>query len=533
MDWHTLGNGGLAAMGIAAIGLPVQVVIGLALGMRRRVPVSLSILVPVAVLVLGTVATLRAYAEIGRSLVDPSDPGYAPWYAVVDRGMAASPTAASALVATFLVFPVALGAAVGALREERRGTLGPVIVATVGTLAGVVLLALGALWGQPWLAGPGLGLSILAVCTGGSLAAVRSASLSAPGAGVACMATAALSLSAYTAATLDLAVPDLVPDLYSPWSAVLRLPDHEELTRRVWLLTLVCTVAPAASTLPGLGALRVRATGLGTGLDVAATGALILGTAVALGWALVTRGAVGRLAGAHAAWVLASAPGVDVPRLEVLPPRVLVPGETLSRWIELRDGGGVAKFDAVGSLDEVGATLRRGDGLVLPPAMLAEDLYLLLADSRAGAVSVVGCGEVSAAHRATLTREPLYAVGRCGAFPLRLRVSQAMPNPRELIVLKDRLVQDGYDVIDLAELSNVAGRDVILRLQVDATVADLVATLATVQSASAVYLGWGVTLEGDDLAVGVEPGLRVAEASVLGAAAVEAPVEPPGAVASP
>ncbi len=254
---------------------------------------------------------------------------------------------------------------------------------------------------------------------------------------------------------------------------------------------------------------------------MAATGAVLLGALVAVGWAFVTRGAVGRLAGAHAAWVLAAAPGIDVPRVEVLPPRVLVPGDPLSRWIELRDGGGVGRFDAVGSLDEVGASLRRGDGVVLPPTALAEDLYLLLADARSGAISLVGCGEVSAAHRAALTVEPLYTVGRCGAFPLRLRVSEAMPEPRELIVLRDRSVQDGYDVIDIAELRDVSGRDVVLRLQVDATVADLVATLQVVEGARAVYLGWGVTLEGDDLAVGVEPGLRVAERSPGGDDTVE------------
>jgi hypothetical protein len=223
--------------------------------------------------------------------------------------------------------------------------------------------------------------------------------------------------------------------------------------------------------------------------------------------------------------VLAEAPRFDVPRVDVLPPRVLAVGDKGSRWIELRDGGGVSRLDAVGSFDQIGHALRRGDGLLLPPETTAEDLYLLLAEAPAGQVALVGCEAVSPEHRAAITRDPLLAVGRCGSFPFKLYVSSPMPDPRELILLKDRMVQDAFDVIPIAELKDVAGRDIVLRMQVDATVADLVVMLGALRSAAGVWIGWGVTLDGDDIAVGVEPGLRVVEKTQ------DAPADP--AVGSP
>ena len=41
------------------------------------------------------------------------------------------------------------------------------------------------------------------------------------------------------------------------------------------------------------------------------------------------------------------------------------------------------------------------------------------------------------------------------------------------------------------------------------TMADFAAVLRAVRSAGRVYLGWGVDLDGDDLPIGVNPGLRV------------------------
>ena len=141
----------------------------------------------------------------------------------------------------------------------------------------------------------------------------------------------------------------------------------------------------------------------------------------------------------------------------------------------------------------------------------------------------MGCAPVSPAAAAQIKLEPLLALGRCGSFPLKLRVASAMPNPRELILVPGKFVQDGLDVIKLTELQGIAGRDVILRIQTDSTLADILAALEVLSPAATVYLGWGVTTEGDDLAIGVEPGLRVVE----GVPAAEAglPVASPEAVA--
>ena len=107
--------------------------------------------------------------------------------------------------------------------------------------------------------------------------------------------------------------------------------------------------------------------------------------------------------------------------------------------------------------------------------------------------------------------DPLMALGRCAAFPLGLRVTTRLPDPRVLIVLKDRFVDDGGDVYPFAEVKGIEGKDVILRAQTDATIADLVAALPILASASRVYLGFGITPEGDDLPIGVDPGLRISK----------------------
>jgi len=243
---------------------------------------------------------------------------------------------------------------------------------------------------------------------------------------------------------------------------------------------------------------------------------------------------LGRLGGAHAAWVLAASPGYDVPRLDVLPPRVLVVGEVQSTWLELADGGGVRRRIDTRALDEVGRELGKGDGIVLPRTATLEDLYLLLADAPAGNILLVGCAPVPEGAAVLFRSDPLLTVGRCGGFPIKLRVVGGLPDPREIILVPGPYVQDGHDVIDLAELQDIDGRDVILRAQVDSTVPDLLAILGRLQGAASVYLGWGVTIEGDALAIGVEPGLRVVERvpppSTEGPASVVVPASDPASV---
>jgi hypothetical protein len=511
MDWSALGDLGTAAFGIAVVGLPVQLALAGAVAMGRRVPVSAALFVPVAVLVLGLAGVIAHYDAIARSLVDPADPAWAPLYALYDRGAAAFPGKVAADWALVLLLPPALGAGIAGVRHETRGTVGPLLAMAGALLASVGLLGAGVMAGR--LGAVMLGSLVVpafGVCAAGALAAIRPRDLALAGIGGAVMVVGGAALFVGVAARGELVVADLMPDLNAPWDAPRQLAGAWLANRPVLVAHLALPWFAAACLLPGLGFLRTRRMAGYAALDIALTVAMVASVALAVGWAAMRQGTVGRLAGAHAAWVLSDAPPYDVPRIDVLPPRVLVLGER-TRWVELREGGGVSRLETVGSLDEVGHALRRGDGLVLPPTMIAEDLYLLLVEAPAGAISLVGCEPVSVEHRQVISREALFAVGRCGSFPIKLRVSGPMPDPRELIVLKDRMVQDGLDVIGLDELRETAGRDVVLRLQVDATIADLVVALGAVRQATGVWLGWGVTLEGDDLAVGVEPGLRVVE----------------------
>lgn len=511
MDWSALGTWGLAALGIAALGLPVQTALGVALGLGRRVPVSAAIVMPVAVLLFGIFGVSARYAELQAGLWDTADPAWAPWYLLYDRAEAAAPAPLAGALAAGLAVPALVGAAVAALRHDKRGNLGP-LLATAGGLTTGVGIVLAALWiGRPGLAAPGLLIACLSLLAAGSLAALRPRYLSVPGVGVAAFIVATIGLVTTSLGGLETEVTELFSDLNQAWVRVDDYAAHEALALKVTYALLGLPIFAFATMLPGLGALRARDGGPRQGLDVAASGALLSASLLAVAWLLIRRSLLGRLGGAHAAWVLAAAPGYDVPRIDVLPPRVLVLAEPTSQWVEFTDGGGVKRATVPGVWNEVGHELARGDGVIFPATASAEDLYLLLVDAPAGDISLVGCAPTPAGFSARILRDPMLAIGRCGSFPLRLRVAGGMPDPRELILVPGPHVQDGLDVIDLDELQNIDGRDVVLRLQVDCTWKDVLAGLAAVQRASHVYLGWGVTVEGDDLAIGVEPGLRVVE----------------------
>ena len=510
MSLGELGDFGVVAVALAAVGLPLQLALGLAVAMGRRVPVSAALFVPVSVLVFGLAGVVSGYQGVAKGFIDPADPAWAPWYALYDRGTAAAPGLVAARLAIALLVPASLGAAVAGLRHERKGTIGPLVAGAGGMLAGLALLGVG--FGLDRLqsaALSGLTIPLLAVGVAGSLCALRPRDLAIAGMAVGSLVVGCIAIFVEAAALSDLVVPELLPDLNAGWSAPRQLAAYAIVSRQWLTFAAILPWIAVAAALPGLGFLRSRRTTATAGLDIAASGALILAVVVALGWVAMHRATVGRMAGAHAAWVLSEAPMFDVPRIDVLPPRVLVVSPSIRRWVELRDGGGVGRLDAVGDLDEVGKALRRGDGLVLSTTLTAEDVYVLLVDSPAGSISIVGCEPVSAAHYAILSVEPILAVGRCGSFPIKLLVSGLLPDPREVILLKDRFVQDVMDVIPLTELTNVTGRDIILRMQADAAVPDLVAALTILKSAASVYLGWGVTLEGNDIPVGVQPGLRV------------------------
>jgi hypothetical protein len=172
----------------------------------------------------------------------------------------------------------------------------------------------------------------------------------------------------------------------------------------------------------------------------------------------------------------------------------------------MRERGGLDVMPMRDGLEGAGVTIQRDDGLILDPSQSMLDLYLLLADSAAGRVQLVGCGARTPALLARVTRDPLLAAGRCGAFPLELRVTEPPTSPRTIILLKDGWVDEDGDVLRLADAVPFAGRDVLLRAQADATVADLVGALSYLRDASRVWLAWGVDIDGEDIAIGVNPG---------------------------
>ena len=499
------------ACGIAALGLPLQLLLGFAIAAGRPVPVVATIFAPVSVVVLGLLGVSANYATVQGTLWDPADPSWAPWYIYADRAAASAPAPVAGMLAFALVVPTMVGAAVASLRQERRGNVGPIVAAGGGLVAGMGLVAVGMSLARPSLAVAGLLMSCLSLLAAAGLVAIRPRYLTLPGIAVAGFLVAALGLVVTTLAGLDVEVLEILDDLNVAHTRVAALAAHESMARSAggWILCLpLCAVV---ALLPGLGIVRAGDHGPKQGLDIATSGALLGGGLMALAWVFAKHGILGRLAGAHAAWVLAASPGYDVPRRDVLPPRVLVPGDPVSEWIELRDGGGAGRESVLGTVDQVGSRLRQGDGVILPPSWTAEQVYALLVDAKAGSVAFVGCGDVSAEVAGQIKSDPMLALGRCGSFPVKLRVTTAMPNPRELILVPGRHVQDGYDVIDLTELVDIAGRDVVLSMQTDCTFADILAALTVLTPAATVYLGWGVTTEGDDLAIGVEPGLRVVE----------------------
>jgi hypothetical protein len=261
--------------------------------------------------------------------------------------------------------------------------------------------------------------------------------------------------------------------------------------------------------LPGLALVRPRRIDAKSALDVVCTFVLVTSLLLGGGWTWARRHALSRAAGVHATAVLRAAPGYPVARAAVLPPRVLLADARAPKWISMKEDGGLSVEPIVGGLERIGPLLAKGDGLLLPLATTALDLYLLLLESPAGSIAIVGCETVPGYSTAAIESDPLLAVGACASFPLRLRVTDALEERRSLIVLKDQFVDDGGNVIALAELSDLEGRDVVLRLQADANVSDLVVAMKAMEKARRVYLGWGVDIDGSSIPVGVDPQLRI------------------------
>jgi hypothetical protein len=525
------GTWGQIVLGVAVLGAFVQLAVGGLVGLGRRLPASLALLVPMVALGVGIGGTLAGLDEGVRAVRAAGDPAWVPWFALDDRARAFAPMALGGLCAAALALPPAMGAAWAGVRSFRgRGGTSPgiprpggrrwrvaraLVGAAGGFAASLGLFAAGTLGGLlgPFTV-PGVAFAAL-----GLLCALAGSSASPRRRDAAVIGLGALSVGGLGASVAAVAFAFLrVRDA---------LGDYDDVFGRVGLVVeavrvswgAVPAVAPALalvllSALPGALWRRWRDAGPREAVDAACLGLFLLVSAGGLAWAGMRYRVLTRMAGDHAAVVLLEAFATDVPRRAPVPPRVLVADADRPKWLLLRDRGGAETAWFAEKLDGVGPAVRSQDGLLLPPALPMLDVYLGLAGSEAGEVGVVGCGPVTEQQAAEIRLDPLLATGRCGAFPLRLRVVGELPDPRVLIVLKERQVDDGGEVVPLASIGGLDGRDVVLRAQADATAADLAAALGMLGGARNVYLGHGVDLDGESIPVGVDPDLRVRQAAL-------------------
>lgn len=525
MLFGAAGSFGLVLLVFLLIGLGLQAAVGGLGAVGRRVPAAGAVAFPVVALAVGALGSVHGLGEAVDAVAATGDPAWMPWFALQDRARALAPAALGAATAAVLLLPAAIGAGVGGLRLTPRSwtrwvlvggavSIGTALVAGGAIRAGVGAEALG-----PALVL--LGLGVAAAFTQLPAAPPR---WTLPATGAACLVfgTVAAALWLFARGAVD--TLEALPDFEAPFSRLGAL-DRSALT----LERLPLALAPGLVVL-GAGALAGLAGRSTDRLDRASAAdaglLLALGLMVAVSWASIPVRWVqlGHLAGDHAAGVLRERPGYDVPHRAVVPPRVLIADPRRPRWLAVRDGGGLARDELIPGLEPAFRELRTGDGLVLPPSLPVDELYFALAEADVGELGVVGCAEVASETWLAIRWDPLRAVGRCGAFPVKLRATAELRDPRVLIVLKDREVDVGGDVVPLRELPDLRGRAVVLRAQVDATADDWVAALRELADAGPVYLGWGVQLDGEDLPVGVRPGLQARPASPNGGEA--APTSP-------
>jgi hypothetical protein len=516
------GSWGMPFLLLLLFGLPIQAAVGGLVGLGRRIPAFAALFLPLLALIMGYVGMITGMNTAIAGLAQAPDPAWVPWFALDDRARAALPAALGGGSAALLALPAALGAAWVNVRAGAATAAAPTLgararhwgLAGVG-LAGTAVVAgieAGlALFGDGaavlWL--PVLGALPFAAAAAVTALPVKRRDLAPLVIGYGALGIASLGLATAAAGFAYAAVPTALGDFSAPFAAV------EDVLARTHAFGFVARAAAAAAVgfvavlLPALLVRDWRRVDARAGTDTLVCAALALLALVAGVWGGARARVLSHYAGGHGVAVLDAAPGYTVPARAPLPARVLVGPALTPRWLLLRDRGGVESLAIVGGLDIVGPALLRGDGLMLPPELPLEDFYLALFESDAGRISVVGCPAVAPALRAELRQDPLLATGRCAAFPLDLRVTTALDGPRVLIALADGFVDDGGDVVPLAELRDVAGRDVVLRGQLDATVKDLVGVLGALGEANNVYLGWGVTVEGANLPIGVDPGLRL------------------------
>ena len=482
------------------------------MALDRRIPASATLVVPALLLALGGVSMGQGFAASTGAILDAGDPAWVPWFALQDRATACIPGIAGAVGGLLCTLPVLTGAAARAFTSKQR-TYWPIAIGTLTAL--VVFAGVLAQAGQRSAAEAG---ALAVIVLGSALVCVDASPRSQSGALIALgsLVIGGASLTVSHALGLHVLLLRALPNFDSPFAALPAVDAAMEQAASgspvlvLWVLIAWLGALPAilARTAGGTAATKTE------GRDVIGMAFLVMLSLAAWGWGGLQWNLHARRAGAHAAAVLTEGAQPAVPLKNPLPPRVLRVLPKGSRWQEMGETGGTRVRTESTAMDALGPLLHLGDGLVFPPAMTMDDVYFTFHAANAGFVQLVACepGSGASALAEAVRTDPLRANGRCGAAPIFLRVTRDLEQPLRIIVLKDGLVDDDGDIYtmqDIGQHHDLKGRDVILRAQLDATVTDLAKALGALREASRIYLGWGVSTDGTDLPIGVNPRLRV------------------------
>lgn len=478
---------------LGCLGLLLQSSMGLLLALKRPMSPLAAIALPLLLLLCGTGWSAWQAESLHQQALEMLDEPDLSNTLLNERVGVWEGVLAGGLGSTLLVLPLLMGAAVGSLRAKvpdgKRRSWMPTLMAALAAFPGPVVLWMGMLQGEAAkvLAVPGVVLPLLLAPGVVGLGAPRTRPLAASG-----LLTGLLGLLMGSYALLQWWLPeDQIRDA---------LLQHQSIQPALNLGLFASAVAVLPGWLAGAtnrSSLSVVAAPLGT---LTLQGLLLL----PLGFLGLRLTELGRIVGMYEVTISQIVPEISgahqVPMQEGLPGRVLVATRYVPHWIA-RLAEGVSSSPLSGDLIDVGPSLQRGDGLLVPAEMNMGDFYLMISGTNAGELSLVGCRRVEASVIRQAMQDPLLSTGWCGSTPLRLRLGLEGRPEREYILLKEKQVDDNGEIRSIASLT--ASESVLLRVQVDATVGDLQTFLAKMP-ATKVYLGWGVQLDGEDLPVGVE-----------------------------
>lgn len=486
----------IAFLSLAVPGLLLQCLLGAVLAWKRPIPAVMPLLLPGLLLFAGAAASAwqmdQLYRLCQQSLDDPS----LAVIALEGRQVAWLPLALGGWTAALLLLPTLIGAAVGALRarppeDTRRRPWMPALVTALAAFPGPVVLGMGLiaqqapLWilGPPALLLPVLLLPGLIALSGG--------------------ATRAIGASGLMLALLGALIGAWGVGMNLPATDLEAMPDQLSSLQQAFGPLSLGIAASAAAVLIGWMSVQGGSPLKGLGSPAGATLlALLIGLPLAAFGARQIQ--VGRLAGSYPLTLTVLSAEMGLPEQGGgLPGRTLVASKYIPRWL-VRGPEGVEASKLEGELLDLGPSLRRGDGLMLPPDMGMEDVYLMLSGADVGEIALVGCWRMPREWLIRASRDPLIATLSCGSRPLHLRRGLSAPPQQTIILLKNGEVDIDVEIRKTADLPMITV-PILLRAQADATVADLYALLARHRPDQPVYLGYGVQLDGSDLPVGVEP----------------------------